>query len=43
MDIGDNPTFFLEKDGKPEYAVINGFLYHIPAREGRGHNSMIFR
>ena len=43
MDIGDNPTFFLEKDGKPEYAVINGFLYNIPAREGRGHNSMIFR
>lgn len=43
LDIGDNPTFFLEKDGKPEYAVINGFLYHIPAREGKGHNSMVYR
>jgi len=43
LDIGDNPTFFLEKDGKPEYAVINGFLYNIPSREGRGHNSMVYR
>ncbi|TNF76139.1 MAG: peptidase M14 [Bacteroidetes bacterium] len=43
MDIGDNPTFFLEKDGNPEYAVVNGFLYHIPTREGKGHNSMVYR
>ena len=43
LDIGDNPTFFLEKAGKPQYAIINGFLYHIPTREGKGHNSMVFR
>jgi len=43
LDVGDNPTFFLEKDGEPEYAVINGFLYHIPTREGKGHNSMVYR
>jgi hypothetical protein len=43
LDIGDNPTFFLKKDGGPEYAVINGFLYHIPSREGKGHNSMVYR
>lgn len=43
LDVGDNPTFFLLKDGKPEYAVVNGFLYHIPTREGRGRNSMVYR
>lgn len=43
LDIGENPTFFLERDGKPEYAIVNGFLYHIPAREGGGHNSMVYR
>lgn len=26
LAVGNNPTFLLEKDGKAEYAVINGFL-----------------
>jgi len=26
LEVGINPTFILEKDGKPQYAVINGFL-----------------
>ena len=43
LDIGNNPTFFLQENGKPEYAVVNGFLYHIPSREGSGHNSMVYR
>ena len=41
--VGDNPTFVLWKDSEPVYAVINGFLYHLPSREGQGKNSMIFR
>ncbi len=40
---GTNPTFFLNSGGKAQYAVINGFLYHIPKQEGKGKNSMIFR
>lgn len=27
--IGENPSFFLVKDGKREYVVVNGFLYRI--------------
>ncbi|MGB5498450.1 MAG: M14 family zinc carboxypeptidase [Maribacter sp.] len=26
LKVGINPTFLLEKDGKPQYAIINGFL-----------------
>ena len=26
LKVGINPTFLLVKDGKPQYAVINGFL-----------------
>lgn len=43
LRIGINPTFFLNKGGEPRYAVINGFLYHIPTRKGQGKNSMIYR
>ena len=43
LSIGLNPTFFLERDGKAQFAVINGFLYDIPARKGQGKNSMVFR
>ena len=27
--IGENPSFFLLKDGRREYVVVNGFLYKI--------------
>jgi hypothetical protein len=43
LEVGINPTFLLVREGKPEYAVVNGFLYHIPTREGKGKNSMVFR
>lgn len=43
INIGTNPTFFLGKGKELQYAVINGFLYHIPSREGQGKNSMIYR
>ena len=43
LQVGRNPTFFLEKGGKPAYAIINGFLYDIARREGAGRNSMVYR
>ena len=27
--LGNRPNFVLEKDGKPQYAVVNGFLYEL--------------
>lgn len=40
-DVGDNPTFVLYKDGKPAYAVVNGFLYDLENRSGKGKNSLV--
>ena len=36
--VGKNPTFLLEKNGKLEYAVINGFLIDL----NKGTNAIIF-
>jgi len=36
LSVGSNPTFFIEKDGKVEFAVINGFLIDI----GNIHHSI---
>jgi hypothetical protein len=43
LEVGANPTFFLGKGTSLEYAVINGFLYHLPSKKGKGRNSMIYR
>lgn len=40
---GINPTFFLEKGGVVEYAVINGFLVNLKEAEIQVPNGMIFR
>ena len=40
---GINPTFFLEKAGIIEYAVINGFLVNLKESEIQVPNGMIFR
>jgi len=40
---GINPTFFLEKDGKIEYAIINGFLVNLKESIINMPNGMIFR
>lgn len=40
---GINPTFFLEKAGVIEYAVINGFLVNLKESEIQVPNGMIFR
>ena len=43
LQIGINPTFLLEKNGKPKYAVINGFLLDLNTGEGVFNNAMIYR
>ncbi|WOD44957.1 M14 family zinc carboxypeptidase [Hwangdonia lutea] len=40
---GINPTFLLQKDGINEYAVINGFLIDLNAKNSRLKNALIYR
>lgn len=49
LEVGVNPTFILEKDGKIVYAVVNGFLIELD-KTGKsmypyfdGKNTMIYR
>ncbi|MCX2719595.1 M14 family metallopeptidase [Lentiprolixibacter aurantiacus] len=51
LEVGRNPTFILEKEGKPAYAVVNGFLIDLSLdttrlfirwKAGKA-NAMIFR
>jgi hypothetical protein len=51
LEPGINPTFFLEKNGKLEYAIINGFLLNLTSHESKiisdftsqKGNAMIYR
>jgi hypothetical protein len=43
LEPGLNPTFFLEKDGKVEYAVINGFLVDLKIESIKVPNAMIYK
>jgi hypothetical protein len=43
IQVGINPTFLLEKNGKPVYAVINGFLFDLGSGKGSFKNAMIYR
>ena len=43
LQPGINPTFFLRKDGKYEYGVINGFLINLDSDDINIPNAMIFR
>lgn len=43
IEVGVNPTFLLEKDGKNRYAVVNGFLIDLESGEGTFGNAMIYR
>ncbi|WP_149303065.1 M14 family zinc carboxypeptidase [Pareuzebyella sediminis] len=44
LEIGINPTFLLEKNGKIEYAVINGFLVNVEKPFNANlKNAMIYR
>ncbi|PCJ97123.1 MAG: peptidase M14 [Flavobacteriaceae bacterium] len=43
LEVGINPTFFLEKDGELAYAVINGFLIDLNSEKSSFKNAMIIR
>jgi hypothetical protein len=43
IEVGINPTFLLEKDGKIEYAVINGFLIDVDKSATGFGNAMMYR
>ncbi len=43
IEVGINPTFLLEKNGKIEYAVINGFLVDVNKSATDFGNAMIYR
>lgn len=43
LQPGVNPTFFLEKNGKLDYGVINGFLIDLKSEKPSIPNAMIYR
>ena len=43
LAVGQNPTFVLVEDGKPRYAVINGFLIDLQSGKSDFKNAMIYR
>ncbi|WP_373516743.1 M14 metallopeptidase family protein [Pricia sp.] len=43
IEVGINPTFLLEKNGKIEYAVVNGFLIDVNKGATGFGNAMIYR
>ncbi len=43
LQVGANPTFVLEKDGKIDYAVINGYFIDLSKGKGNFKNALIFR
>ncbi len=45
LNVGQNPTFFLEKEGKLTHALINGFLIDLaqPLEDQHFGNALIFR
>ncbi|HLT50749.1 MAG TPA: M14 family zinc carboxypeptidase [Arenibacter sp.] len=43
LQIGVNPNFLLEKNGKNEFAVINGFLLDLKSGEGNFKNALILK
>ncbi|GHA41345.1 hypothetical protein GCM10007103_23470 [Salinimicrobium marinum] len=43
LQVGVNPTFFLEKDGRLKYAVINGFFQELEAPGIKVENGLILK
>ena len=43
LQIGVNPNFILEKNGKNEFAVINGFLIDLKSGKGNFKNALILK
>ena len=44
LNVGQNPTFFLKKEGKLTHALINGFLIDLskPLEDQHFGNALIF-
>jgi hypothetical protein len=43
LDVGVNPTFLLEKEGKIRYAVVNGFLIDLESENEMFANGLIYK
>lgn len=43
LGVGDNPTFFLEKNGQITHAIINGFLIDLNSEKSTFNNALIIR
>lgn len=43
LEVGINPTFILEKNGQPQFAIINGFLIDLNSGKTDFKNAMIYR
>lgn len=43
LEVGTNPTFILEKEGQPRYAIINGFLIDLVTGKSNFKNAMLYR
>jgi len=43
IKVGTNPTFLLEKNGKIDYAVVNGFLIDLNDKNKKFRNGLIYR
>jgi hypothetical protein len=43
LEVGINPTFLLEKEGRLAFAVINGFLIDLTTGQGTFKNALIYR
>ncbi|MDC0008175.1 M14 family metallopeptidase [bacterium] len=43
LEVGINPTFFLEKNGVIKYAIVNGFLFDLEKENNQFKNAMIYR
>lgn len=43
LNVGKNPNFFLEKDGKLKFAVVNGYLINLENGNGFFKNALVLK
>lgn len=43
VKVGTNPTFLLEKNGKIDYAIVNGFLIDLNGKNENFKNGLIYK
>ncbi len=43
VSIGNNPNFVLQKDGKVDYAVVNGYLINLKTKESNFTNAIFYK